>query len=377
MDNNCFYFSRFSATPNGDGGERRTAQLYEAFSFLTPQLLVSPSKKYTGPKLLRWYLTGKSICRILNPFSMTKYWATGYKLAVSRHYATAYGWNSIIKKHKPNVLLVDDPIYFYPLISLAKKRGIKIVAFAHNIESLVPGQTSVKKELHLLTHEIKIFSLCDVVVTISPEDAYLLNNFNVETINFPYYPEKGILGQMIGIRQDRKKSNKSGILLMGTAGNNPTFLGMKDVIDFWSYSEVYKKLGPLIVAGFHTQKLEKFINTETTEFLGTLSNKRLLETLSSVKACICFQKKGSGALTKIPELLIADVPVLANLHAARGYHNLDGIFEFDSLDQLLQIPNPDILLGEAHAIITKPDPKVLQNGIKRILKIKEENTHSL
>jgi len=125
-------------------------------------------------------------------------------------------------------------------------------------------------------------------------------------------------------------------MLMLTNLKNPQSLqGATQLIVAWRKQRLSRTWGPLLVAGFHSEKaFPADLFDQDVQLLGTLKNDHLDELMSQVTACLCYQENGSGALTRIREMLIADVPVLANSHAARSYHNMRGVIEFAGLDGL-------------------------------------------
>jgi glycosyltransferase involved in cell wall biosynthesis len=154
---------------------------------------------------------------------------------------------------------------------------------------------------------------------------------------------------MLTIRKKRENTEKNGLLLLGTAGNKVTLDGMTAFIEFWKSSRNKNKKEKLLVAGYWTKELLKAKGGDNVELLGTISNEQLDDILCQTKAMICYQEYGSGALTKIREMLIAGVPVLANHHAARSYHGHNGVVEFSGFADIdraaaqvekLQVPLP-------------------------------------
>ena len=51
---------------------------------------------------------------------------------------------------------------------------------------------------------------------------------------------------------------------------------------------------------------------------------------------LVYQEHGGGALTRVADMLLAGVPVLANEHASRNWHGLRGIQSFTGIDELVQ-----------------------------------------
>ena len=78
-----------------------------------------------------------------------------------------------------------------PSLYMMKAAGAKIIAYPHNLESLVPTQvdlTTHKQSPYWLYEEVKRLKLCDEVYTISKEETWLLQLFGINAKYFPYYP---------------------------------------------------------------------------------------------------------------------------------------------------------------------------------------------
>jgi len=93
----------------------------------------------------------------------------------------------------------------------------------------------------------------------------------------------------------------------------------------------------------------------------------LYELLADTRGCIVYQENGSGALTKIPELLIAGVPVIINSHAARSHHNLPGIFEFTALEQLGRQLELAAQVDNFPLVLSPPDATALTKHILELV----------
>jgi hypothetical protein len=81
--------------------------------------------------------------------------------------------------------------------------------------------------------------------------------------------------------------------------------------------------------------------------LGTVSDDELLSEQLKARALLVHYVPTPGALTRIPEALIAGIPVIANRHAARGYEALPGIHVYDTPADLVdlsaaELPMPPI-----------------------------------
>ncbi|MFQ5964298.1 MAG: hypothetical protein ACE5KZ_08450 [Candidatus Scalinduaceae bacterium] len=297
------------------------------------------------------------------------FWYNDYRPAIYRYSQVSHQWAKLIKKSTNlRFALVDDPIYFAPLVKKLKKYNVPIIALSQNLESLVPGQRKEKLQKILINKELNILSACNLVVTNSREETFLLDNLNIKTVFLPYYPSARRVNRMLGIRKNRQHSKKKkGIILIGTAVNKPTQEGMIKIINLWEKNNLARKYDKLLVAGFGTESLKSIVQGDGIEFLGTLTNEKHDEVLSSVKACLCYQEKGCGALTRIPDMLIAMVPVVANSHAARSYYNLKGVIEFSSFEKLEQAFQKIEIVEDHIPILDPPDTSLLLSEISKFL----------
>jgi glycosyltransferase involved in cell wall biosynthesis len=327
------YFSRCYPTTEGGGGCRRTAQLADVlkdtgFRFVSVRDYYSG--KYKGVPDFQEYLKSGDIPQ----WYMSK-WRPGRRDDVAFMYYVSWLWgNEIAKSGSLKLALVDDPIYFFPLVRQLALRGVPVVALSQNIETLSRSQLIEEYQRELLGYELAVLSLCALVVTISREETVLLKNLGVDTLFLPYYPVKDIRERMLSIREKRKTTRKEDFLLIGTAHNPPTMKGMEEIIRQWS--SVHNTYGGarLYVAGYGSEPLKDLCDGKDVVFKGTLSDGELDRILMHIKACIVYQEDGSGALTKISEFLLADIPVIANSHAARTYYDVPGVIEFARINDL-------------------------------------------
>jgi hypothetical protein len=60
------------------------------------------------------------------------------------------------------------------------------------------------------------------------------------------------------------------------------------------------------------------------------------------RALLVHYVPAPGALTRIPEALIAGIPVVANRHAARGYETVSGVHVYDTAEELAELLAADL-----------------------------------
>ena len=155
---------------------------------------------------------------------------------------------------------------------------------------------------------------------------------------------------------------------MGSALNKPTIDGMLKIINEWWTTPDSNNSLELRVAGYGTEQLHgQYANKgNVVKLLGPLSETQLYNLLETTKACLCFQFKGSGTLTRIVEMLIANVPVAANIQAARTYYNMQGILEFNDIESLKRVLSTNDCICETIPIPNAPESDRLNNFIDNI-----------
>lgn len=332
----------FDSDPWGGGGKKRTAQISEILArngledchLLTCPKLTFEDYLAAGDHLEQFHIGEKTITLPLGG---------GRKQALANH---ANECEQIILDEtggKGCLLWESTRSRNYFSILAAQQVGLSIIALPHNLELLVPGQRSIlsgRFAPDCFDEELIFLALASSVFAISREEQWLLRLHGINADYLPYYPPGVIVKYLSDIRSRRQESTKhEGYLLLGTVGNPPTLQGMTNVIRRWSQIGQGKVLH---VAGFHTERLNEIIARTTLEAAGvtvhgTVSNEELAELLVSVRAVILHQPPTTGALTRIPEMLLAGVPLLANRNAARNAHQTTGLLIYDSFVEFQSI----------------------------------------
>jgi hypothetical protein len=374
MPTHAVYFSRFKPTHDGGGGSRRMMQIRELFEKIVPGLRVftnaggdkkekklkknirkeserrdffSPARR--SPSLRKWGEDHRTLAYRLREFS--KIWARA-----------ASGWQGC------DLAIMDDPIYFAPLLEKLLRLGIPVVASCQNLETLAPNQVKKKWAVDFFKEELQLLSRCRLVITVSREEDVLLTNLGIPSLFFPYYPGEPNLRRLLAVRAERVDKAKHGLLAIGNAKNLQTRAGLAAIGRFWQENRMEAAAGKLLLGGFKSAEFFAPGHFGTgVELLGTLENDELDRILSRVKACICYQESGSGALTRICEMLIAGVPVLANTHAARTYYNRRGVIEFRELNELAAVGETVDALEGGIPLPQAPDIASLSLELQKII----------
>ncbi|NJK52908.1 MAG: glycosyltransferase family 4 protein [Leptolyngbyaceae cyanobacterium SU_3_3] len=214
--------------------------------------------------------------------------------------------------------------YVAPFV--AKDQNFKVIAIPQNLESFVPDAFHES-----LSTEIQALAKADIVFCISREEEWLLRLHGANAHYLPYYPPHAIEQHLLTIRRDRAPKNR--YLILGSASNPPTRQGMIEQIHWLKQIRQHLSFEVDIV-GYKTESLQEYCD-ETFVLHGTVSDNQLTTILTQTKTALIHQTASSGALTRIPELLTAGIPVVANGNACRSAHSYSGIYCYDDLFELL------------------------------------------
>jgi glycosyltransferase involved in cell wall biosynthesis len=340
-----YRYSNYKSNPYGHGGDKRTAQISELLEMNGIEWEIIPSG--FNPTSFSFYYISKCVNAIAN---FTKVLFIIKKVC---HPLTMYrtiwlvthfkGVFSIPRTKGDQIIIWEaTKMDFSFIVPLFLKKGYSIIGIPHNIESLIPFQKSAitnRITPNWILEEIRILKKCHQVFTISKEETIFLNQCGINAKYLPYFPPKEIYENLLTVRKNREKLVKSStkikkILLLGSAVNPPTREGMINRINF--FNQINNPLFEITVAGFGTEQLESMLMQKgSIRFLGELSYSQLIETLSEIDVLLVHQPAASGALTRIIESLIAGVPVLANIVSARNYFGTDGVYVYNSDEQMV------------------------------------------
>ena len=330
------YFSRFLPTADKGGGCRRTNQIMEVCHGNPPAFFAAAARDGLSTeqqeRIADPATAEERSARWLEPAS----WSAAREPAVVRLRCIAAEWAASLPIAPPwDLVLIEDPVYFYPLLDSLAEGTIPVVALCQNLETLSLNNIRRESQTTMLKRELDILARCAAVVTISREEDLLLRNLGMKTYYLPYYPVPSLEARFRAVRLARSTTKKSGYLIMGSSGNIETKIGMAAVARHWS-EEIAPRIGEqLFVCGYLANRhLADLAGLAGVEYLGELGNAPFDQLLSEVRAVICYQEAGAGSLTRIPESLLAGLPVLANPIAARSHQGMEGVVEFASLAEL-------------------------------------------
>jgi hypothetical protein len=321
--------TRFKLDPFSDGGSKRSVQIREILDKngipYTDDAFRLP-KNASWIQLVKWSLRAISFIRRHYPKGTIK--SLSRYVWLVKYYALRIP--VVLDKYKDqDVAFLWEHTNDRDMLYLLKATGCPVIGMPHNIESLVNSHSikALEKEILNLRH-------CDSVFAISKEETWLLRLLGMKAYYLPFYPPRDVQAFLSSIRKKREQRTPGSVrkyALLGSATNIPTRSGMQTLVDFAS-----TRVLPFdfYVAGYGTESLRQVSHPQIS-FLGTLSNEDLDKMLVEVDGIIIYQPPTTGALTRIPEMLLAGIPVFANFDAARNYFNVDGIITYHSFEELL------------------------------------------
>jgi len=354
------YISRFATKKGGHGGNRRTRQIAESLESIGVMTI----------NLSRPTSSAKSTTKLSSLHSLDKEFNSLYdfNIYISSQLNADETLATAICSSKIKGAVVDDPIFFPKTMREMAIKNIPTVSIIHNIESFVPRSMTIHPQWSLLKDEVNLINNTNLSVTIAREDTWLLRNFGMKCYYHPYYPPVDTEAELAKIRIARRKSHKKFFLCMGTAYNPPTLFGMQILINSWS-NLMHGKI-PLIIAGYGVDGFfDQPPSTTAITIVGEVSHIEMTSLLTECIACILHQETGSGALTKIPELLRSGIPIIASQHAARSYEGTEGLYEYQELAEIPKIMQ-DIIQGiHSTPYLPKPDEKRLLTRVTSALRL--------
>jgi hypothetical protein len=336
VSNACVQFFSFAPPPSwgGHGGNRRLLQILDVFARhgITHHLEALSQPAEITDKL-KHILIGALPCGNV-PISRFQKLHSLYQAGRAR---TAIP-SKLLKT--PHLFAFDTLIPLYsPNFSRIRSTGGKIILLPQDLDSLCPQNRhpfSNSVTPRWLKSEIDMLAKGHVVCCISREEQWLLSIHGIDALYLPYYPP-GELGQALRLVRARRKDvkEKNIVLVLGSANHAPTSLGLialKPVLH--AIPKVLPGLSVAVV-GFGTQKYKAFLETEGVSVLGAVPPDFLDDLMGRSKCAIANQAPTSGALTRVCDLLVAGIPIIANHHASRSYHNVNGVHTVESLDQII------------------------------------------
>jgi len=301
----CLVIRAFAPAVSGHGGQRRSWQIerhLEGMGYVCESLIMPPttrSQRLRSLATVGWRLLGH-------------FRRLGFSLRGLPQLAAGFDALSGADPRRYDRIMVEATSQ-PGVAAWVAWHGLCAEAYPHNVETLVHPAVGVPPDPARLgwrlADEIAALRLMAAVHCICAEDSWFFTQFGIKADVFPYVPPPlAATGPVGGDRAHR-------ILILGSATNPPTAHGLRQVL-----RQAPRLRGLLYtVVGMGTERFAAEFRRDDVEFLGEVSEARLLELQAESRLALCYQEYGTGVLTRIADLLARGMTVWANPHAARGY----------------------------------------------------------
>jgi len=327
-------FSRFPPKPDGHGGCHRSHQLWrECVEVLgEDRITLIPYTKRSRAAWTRWHRWWtQSVQLRRNPLSVLGTTAVAWDMARAvtfseplRQYET-----HLRERETPALCIVEDAVWFSGIILANQRRGIPTWTCPQNLESLdFEGPLDVTRRARTLSRlgdlagELTMLKACQARFAISRVEAGFLSGVGLDTEFYPYRPVGEVREFFTRIRAARQRGSVQPglVVLIGSATHVPAREGME-----WFLGQARAQGLPagvrIEIAGVQTDKLPGLAGFgDRVVARGWVEPAALEALLSRAQAALIPQFSGFGALTRLSELPMAGIPVLASAHAV---HSVD------------------------------------------------------
>lgn len=214
-------------------------------------------------------------------------------------------------------------------IAALKAQGMTVAAVMPAINSLWLGRPnpvtgSYPNAFHAELHALK---MVDHVFSIAREEQLLLNNFGVWARYLPYFPDEQRAAALLAERAARAPQPRE-FLICATRGNTDTVESFKEQV---AWIEAAAPPDAVFhVTGHQTEPLREVWPGPRFRFHGTCPDDLFAEVKARCAAVCIHQRAGLGALTRVPDMLMAGLAVVANGAAARSFIGTAGVHVYDT-----------------------------------------------
>jgi hypothetical protein len=312
--------------PVGHGGHRRAYQIRRDLEdALGPENVVVADNlwnHYPGPG---WRNLPFRLRRTLSPylenplklFSRTQFSTRLYDLPPFRAY-----YDALLDAVGGPAVSIIEHAAFSSLLPINARHGVPTVACIQNLEAFdmsdhLGGSWAMRAKALDLANEFEVLARCDHRLYISRVEAGLMGGLGLAGGFYPYMPVGEIKERLERVRAARSRGavERGLFLLLGTVGPQ---IRRASFVRFLGHARRRGVPGGIrvIVAGLYTETLlgpgERIPGVEVA---GWLEDDDLDAMLARVSGVVVPQHKGFGALTRLPELSTAGVPVLVSENA--------------------------------------------------------------
>lgn len=350
-----FAVSYFAPSIVGHGGTHRTFQLEhdatEAFgaerfasvnfdawrAARSQQPLAWPRRKLRGIRRRARIVTRRLAMCLENPMKVVpeRVYATAVPFSpqhtVEPEFVAHYA--ELVRKYDGPKVCVLEHVIFGPIVEVNAALGIPTISAFQNLEALDVTRFNPNSRKNVYTvmadlgNELRLLGRCADRLAISKVEAGFVGGLGLGCHYYPYLPVGELRESLRAIRRRKLAGEtESGlIVLLGSAVHGVTGESMRWFVDH--AREHGLPSGARVVAvGLGTDALlppgESVAGFEPR---GWLDQSDLDALLARASAAVIPQRLGFGAVTRLPELACAGLPVIAFSHSAHAINPTPGL----------------------------------------------------
>jgi hypothetical protein len=241
-------------------------------------------------------------------------------------------YRDLLKQHSPDVVVIEHS-GFKDIIDHNHKHGLPTIICPQNLDSLDLSNLPAKNlwtthaRLYDLASELTVFERCERRLFISKVEAGFVQGMGLASEFYPYRAVGEIRARMIQVREERavQAQTKGLFLLIGSAHFPPIGDGLR-----WFAEEAAVHGLPqgvrVVAVGRGTEKLiPPQLRPAALELKGWAAQEELEQLMRLVQGILVPYRMGFGALTRLSELPVSGIPIIASEFATRGLESIDGI----------------------------------------------------
>jgi hypothetical protein len=330
------HIAAFLGAVKKDGGYKRSLQLTEYARADGHDVLVMPDRKAALVAALQ---RPQWLVALLLPTIYCGIRFLSLKGCAAMLVYGAWLCGELHRRKWPAVRLEVSANYGILLGNVLVSLRILFQAYPHNVEFMVPSQRqSFFRSLDAaFAAEMRVYRRAQVVHAISDFDATALQALGISSVEcLGDVPAPADKEDLLEIKRLRLGADKSGVLIIGSAGNPPTRLGLSRLLRLIATAEGKQRYQ---LVGFHTECLVDEAPARV-HVVGSVETSKLRELMIHTEAVLLFQPPTSGMLTRVIECVIAGIPTYVvggylegrsikdgNVHAANSVEEFEKAIE--------------------------------------------------
>jgi glycosyltransferase involved in cell wall biosynthesis len=219
---------------------------------------------------------------------------------------------------------------FAQLAQLNSARGMPTIVCPQNLESFDAvarrgDPRAATRAAPEFAAEYRLLAACDARLFMTAAEAQLCEGLGLVSEVHTYRPVGEVRAVCERVAQRRRETRPDGpAVLLGSGSHHTTRAALEWFLGHAARGGLPRETRVAVVGSTTDELNERIGLAGGVELCGWVSQDALEELLARAPVVLVPQQTGFGSLTKLPELLLSGVPVLASRHAVRAYGDLAG-----------------------------------------------------